>query len=134
MIDRDTYLGNEGSTGQVTGKHLHLEIYVGSIDRGSGGDPGSTVDPRKFIREHLVSSPSKPNNNPNTASAENEDEMLWIANISGAWFLVVPTGAGKPNATALPGDSGMAGGGAAKAGIPVIKLKDMAALRRVANA
>lgn len=135
VIERNTYIGNEGSTGQVTGDHLHMEIYRGYIDRGEGRNPGSTVDPRAFIQKHLAGGGAPtPTPNPNINSTQKEDDMIWIADIKGSWFLVVPGGNGKPNATALPGDSGMAGGNAAKLGIPVVKLKDMAALRRVANA
>ena len=47
------YVGLEGSTGQSTGTHLHWEIYRGSVNRGSGGNPGSTVDPRDFVAAYL---------------------------------------------------------------------------------
>lgn len=61
------------------------------------------------------------------------EEMLWIADVNGHWRLIVPNGGGKPNAVTLSGSSGMGGGGAAKAGIPVIKFKSDAELRKVAN-
>ena len=133
VIERNTYIGNEGSTGQVTGDHLHMEIYRGYIDRGEGRTPGSTVDPRAFIQKHLAGGNVTPAPTPTPSVEEVDDMQLWIATVGGSWYLVVPTGAGKPNAVALPGDSGMGGGGAAKAGIPVIKLKDVAALKKVAN-
>lgn len=47
------FIGDEGSTGMVVGTHLHMEIYRGSVDRGTGNGPASTVDPRAFIRAHL---------------------------------------------------------------------------------
>lgn len=46
-------LGREGDTGQVLGVHLHWEVYRGRVDRGSGADPGATVDPRQFVLNHL---------------------------------------------------------------------------------
>lgn len=46
-------IGTEGMTGQATGAHLHWEIYRGTVDRGDGNGPASTVDPRKFIPKYL---------------------------------------------------------------------------------
>lgn len=53
-VSMGQFIGTEGATGQVTGRHLHKEIYRGSVDRGSGSNPGSTVDPAKFIAAHLA--------------------------------------------------------------------------------
>lgn len=53
-IARGQTIGTEGSTGQSMGVHLHWEIYRGRIDRGAGKNPGSTIDPRPFIRAHLA--------------------------------------------------------------------------------
>lgn len=47
------FVGLEGNTGQSVGRHLHWEIYRGSVNRGSGGNPGSTVDPREFVAAYL---------------------------------------------------------------------------------
>lgn len=52
-VDRGQWIGNEGTTGDSTGVHLHLEIYRGRVDRGSGANPGATVDPRAFIKKYL---------------------------------------------------------------------------------
>lgn len=54
-VSMGQFIGTEGATGQVTGRHLHKEIYRGSVDRGSGSNPGSTIDPAKFIAAHLAS-------------------------------------------------------------------------------
>lgn len=56
-VARGDLIGVEGASGQVVGVHLHLEIYRGHVDRGSGGNPGSTIDPRAFIQEHLYAPP-----------------------------------------------------------------------------
>ena len=56
----------------------------------------------------------------------------WIADVNGTWYLIIATGSGKPNAAVLPGNSGMGGGGAAKAGIPVIRMS-LSELRKVAT-
>lgn len=44
-IDQGVQIGNVGSTGNVTGPHLHLEVRPG------GGDP---VDPYAALQEHGV--------------------------------------------------------------------------------
>ena len=44
-VKEDTVLGVEGATGNVTGRHLHLEVH-----RGEYRYP-STIDPLVFIRE-----------------------------------------------------------------------------------
>lgn len=46
-VDEQTALGLEGATGNVTGKHLHLEVHKGQYHY-----PAS-IDPLKFIRERL---------------------------------------------------------------------------------
>ena len=46
-VSEDTVLGIEGATGNVTGKHLHLEIHKGAYHY-----PAS-IDPLAFIRERL---------------------------------------------------------------------------------
>lgn len=51
-------IGREGETGDTDGVHLHWEISRGRVDRGSGGDPGSTIDPRAFIIAHLTNTPT----------------------------------------------------------------------------
>lgn len=46
-VDEQTALGVEGATGNVTGKHLHLEVHKGTYRY-----PAS-IDPLKFIRERM---------------------------------------------------------------------------------
>ncbi len=46
-VDEQTALGLEGATGNVTGKHLHLEVHKGAYKY-----PAS-IDPLAFIRERL---------------------------------------------------------------------------------
>ena len=62
-----SYVGLEGETGQAAGVHLHWEIYRGSVDRGSWGNPGTTVDPREFVLAHLNETPDP---------GEEEDEEM----------------------------------------------------------
>lgn len=61
------FVGLEGSTGQSTGDHVHWEIYRGRVDRGSWGNPGTTVDPREFVLAHLNETPDP---------GEEEDEEM----------------------------------------------------------
>lgn len=44
-VDEQTALGLEGATGNVTGKHLHLEVHKGAYKY------PSSIDPLAFIRE-----------------------------------------------------------------------------------
>ena len=46
-VDEQTALGLEGATGNVTGKHLHLEVHKGAYRY-----PAS-IDPLAFIKERL---------------------------------------------------------------------------------
>ena len=46
-VDEQTALGVEGGTGNVTGKHLHLEVHKGAYRY-----PAS-IDPLAFIRERI---------------------------------------------------------------------------------
>ena len=46
-VQEDTVLGIEGATGNVTGRHLHLEVHKGTYHY-----PAS-IDPLAFIRERL---------------------------------------------------------------------------------
>ena len=115
-VKRGQAIGQVGMSGAANGPHVHFSLR----------ENGEYVNPRPYLKP--VTPAPKPIEN-----KEIEDDMLWIADVKGAWYLVVPSGNGKPNATALAGDSGMGGGGAAKAGIPVIKLPNGDSLRKVAN-
>lgn len=53
-VARGAIIGQEGQTGQAAGDHLHWEIYRGSVDRGDGSGPASTVDPRAFVKLYLT--------------------------------------------------------------------------------
>lgn len=117
-VSSGTVLGRVGSTGASTGPHLHLELH----------ENGVPVDPAKFLSYNGSDYVS-----PVVAESDEEEMRLWIADVGGKWYLVVPTGSGKPNASVLPGNSGMGGGGAARAGIPVIKFSSASALKKVAN-
>ena len=46
-VDEQTALGLEGATGNVTGKHLYLEVHKGAYKY------PSSIDPLAFIRERL---------------------------------------------------------------------------------
>jgi len=46
-VNEDTVLGIEGTTGNVTGKHLHIEVHKGAYHY-----PAS-IDPLAFIKERL---------------------------------------------------------------------------------
>lgn len=47
VVSSDTKLGIEGATGNVTGKHLHLEVHKNRYSY------PSTIDPLKFITDRL---------------------------------------------------------------------------------
>ena len=46
-VTEKTVLGIEGATGNVTGKHLHIEVHKGAYHY------PSSIDPLAFIRERL---------------------------------------------------------------------------------
>lgn len=54
-----TYLGTMGDSGNVTGVHLHLEVWKGR-HQGGGAGPGNTIDPRIVFKKHNVAPGSKP--------------------------------------------------------------------------
>ncbi len=62
-LGRGDWVGTMGATGVAFGVHLHWEIYRGRVDRGGGTGPhdvGTTVDPRAFVRAHLLKPKPKP--------------------------------------------------------------------------
>lgn len=118
-----------------SGQRVYANIAAMEADMRLGAYLGwsESMDGTRIVEPKPAPNPVSNNTHPLIAEKEEDEMKLWIADVSGAWYLVVPTGAGKPNAVALPGDSGMGGKGAANAGIPVIGLKTVAALRKVAN-
>lgn len=53
-VTAGTPLGIEGSTGLAQGRHLHLEVYRDGLSRGTGANPGNTIDPRAFFLDLLA--------------------------------------------------------------------------------
>lgn len=47
-VDEDTVLGVEGATGNVTGRHLHIEVHKGEYSY------PAQIDPEKFISEGIA--------------------------------------------------------------------------------
>lgn len=47
-VNEDTVLGVEGATGNVTGRHLHLEVHKGEYRYPAG------IDPLRFVREGIA--------------------------------------------------------------------------------
>lgn len=47
-VDEETVLGIEGATGNVTGRHLHIEVHKGEYRY------PATVDPLEFIRKGMA--------------------------------------------------------------------------------
>lgn len=102
-------VGTEGATGQVTGRHLHMEIYRGAINRGSGRDPGTTTDPRAFISARLNNKPE-----PEPKPEEVVEDEMWKPEVVARhqngkdteWMLVHPEiGANlKPGEKVTEGD------------------------------
>ena len=76
------FVGLEGSTGQSTGDHVHWEIYRGRVDRGSWGNPGTTVDPREFVLAHL-------NETPEPGEEEDEEMNVGMYRKVGATYHVI---------------------------------------------
>lgn len=47
-VRENTVLGVEGATGNVTGRHLHIEVHCGEYNYPSG------IDPKKFIEQRMA--------------------------------------------------------------------------------
>lgn len=60
---------------------------------------------------------------------EEEEEPMFIANVKGSWFLVVPQGSNKPRAVVLGADSG-----ADNSGIPVLTFNWEDSINQLKNA
>lgn len=52
MVDLDTILGQEGSTGNSTAVHLHLEIHKDAYSY------PSKIDPEKYLLAHILTAPA----------------------------------------------------------------------------
>ena len=53
-IPGGTQIGVEGQTGNVTGTHLHLEIYEGALDDPWAPPYGNPIDPLPVLRAHGI--------------------------------------------------------------------------------
>lgn len=53
-VNSASVLGVEGSTGNVTGRHLHLELHKGAYHY------PATIDPAEWIRDHLKTAEAEP--------------------------------------------------------------------------
>ncbi|MEV0329380.1 M23 family metallopeptidase [Micromonospora echinospora] len=85
------------------GPHVHTSLW---LNTGSPTDFRATVDFENYVGDGA---------NPNPPDQEADE--VFIANVKGNWYLVVPQGTGKPRAVVLGGDSN-----AAASGIPVLNF------------
>ncbi|MBB5867946.1 murein DD-endopeptidase MepM/ murein hydrolase activator NlpD [Allocatelliglobosispora scoriae] len=95
------------------GPHVHTSLW---LNTGSPTNFRATVDFETYVGD--VTHPNPP---------DREVDEVFIANVKGSWYLIVPQGTGKPRAVVLGGDSNAAG-----SGIPVLNFTwdpSIAALR-----
>ncbi|MFD6260582.1 M23 family metallopeptidase [Micromonospora chalcea] len=85
------------------GPHVHTSLWLNTA---SPTDFRATVDFESWAGD--VANPNPP---------DQEADDVFIANVKGNWYLVVPQGTGKPRAVVLGGDSN-----AAASGIPVLNF------------
>jgi murein DD-endopeptidase len=85
------------------GPHVHTSLW---LNTGSPTNFGATVDFENHVGD--VTAPNPP---------DQEVDEVFIANVKGNWYLVVPQGTSKPRAVVLGGDSN-----AAASGIPVLNF------------
>ncbi|WBB77740.1 M23 family metallopeptidase [Micromonospora sp. WMMD882] len=85
------------------GPHVHTSLW---LNTGSPTDFRATVDFEGHVGD--ATNPNPP---------DQEADEVFIANVKGNWYLVVPQGTGKPRAVVLGGDSN-----AAASGIPVLNF------------
>lgn len=83
------------------GPHVHTSLW---LNTSSPTNFGATVDFETYVGD--IANPNPP---------DQEVDEVFIANVRGSWYLVVPQGTGKPRAVVLGGDSN-----AAASGIPVL--------------
>ncbi|WDZ83902.1 M23 family metallopeptidase [Micromonospora cathayae] len=88
---------------QGVGPHVHTSLW---LNTGSPTNFAATVDFENHVGD--VANPNPP---------DQEVDEVFIANVKGNWYLVVPQGTGKPRAVVLGGDSN-----AAASGIPVLNF------------
>ncbi|MDI1463404.1 M23 family metallopeptidase [Catellatospora sp. KI3] len=85
------------------GPHVHTSLW---LNTGSPTNFAATVDFENHVGD--ATNPNPP---------DQEVDEVFIANVKGSWYLIVPQGTGKPRAVVLGGDSN-----AAASGIPVLNF------------
>ncbi|MGA4731217.1 M23 family metallopeptidase [Micromonospora taraxaci] len=85
------------------GPHVHTSLW---LNTGSPTNFRATVDFETYVGD--VTNPNPP---------DQEVDDVFIANVKGNWYLVLPQGTSKPRAVVLGGDSN-----AAASGIPVLNF------------
>ncbi|MEU8217348.1 M23 family metallopeptidase [Micromonospora taraxaci] len=85
------------------GPHVHTSLW---LNTGSPTNFRATMDFETYVGD--VTNPNPP---------DQEVDEVFIANVKGNWYLVVPQGTSKPRAVVLGGDSN-----AAASGIPVLNF------------
>ncbi|MEU8376294.1 M23 family metallopeptidase [Micromonospora sp. NPDC048894] len=85
------------------GPHVHTSLWLNTA---SPTNFSATVDFENHVGD--VANPNPP---------DQEVDEVFIANVKGSWYLIVPQGTGKPRAVVLGGDSN-----AAAAGLPVLNF------------
>ncbi|MEV5823479.1 M23 family metallopeptidase [Micromonospora harpali] len=85
------------------GPHVHTSLWLNTA---SPTNFGATADFENYAGDAATPDPT-----------DQEVDDVFIANVKGSWYLVVPQGTGKPRAVVLGGDSN-----AAASGIPVLNF------------